>query len=211
MADIAVRCGECGAETSISEYVDPEMAKCRACGVKLSVPNIAPAGPKPPPPREKAPEGPSPLERSTMTAFRAAHARRERVRKRKRIISWTPSLLTIWLIFIIGIILLGLLRFVLLGQSDREFIVKGALAALLVLHFTVVVDAFADNIMTGLLCLFIPFYSLFYLYTMCDSYILRLSVGILGVPFGLDAALATYKAAEWVIMSLRKAAMFEDY
>lgn len=212
MADIVVKCRECGAETSISEYVDPELAACRSCGKKLRVPKMALTGPKPPPEKKKkVDEGPSPLERSTMTAFRAASARRERVHKRKRMISWTPTVLTTWLIFGIGTIVLCLLRFMLLGESDRSVLIHGALLAMLVLHFTVVVDAFADNIMTGLLCLFIPFYSVFYLYTLCDSYILRLAVGILVVPFGFDAARKVYEGADWIITWLRKSAMFENY
>lgn len=210
MADIVVKCAQCGEETALSEYVDPDLATCRSCGRKLNVPRIELAGPKPPPQREKAKEGPSPLERTTVTAFRAANARRARVHKRRRIISWTPSVLTTWLIFGIGTIALCLVKVLLLNESDRDVLIQGALIWLLLLHLAVVVDAFADNIMSGLLCLFVPFYSLFYLYTMCDSYILRLAVGVMLVPFGWDAVVRSYKLIDALITGLRHSAMFGE-
>ena len=209
MADIVVKCAQCGKETSVSEYVDPDLATCGSCGEKLDIPHVELTGPRPPPQKEKPKDGPSPLERNTMTAFRVASARRARVHKRKRIISWSPSVLTTWLIFGIGAIVVCLLRFVLLKDSELELLIKGGLACLLILHFTVIVDAFADSIMTGLLCLFVPFYSFFYLYTMCDSYVLRLAVGILLLPFGCDGAVRVYKLIDLLLAMLRKSAMFE--
>ena len=212
MADIVVKCDKCGIETAISEYVDPSFATCRSCGEKLNVPHTAPAGPRPPPQKKEKPrDGLSALERNTMTAFKASQTRRARVHKRRRIISWTPSVLTTWLIFIVGIVLMCLLRFWLFrGTSMEESLISGGLVCLGILHFVVVVDAFADSIMTGVLCLFIPFYSLFYLYTMCDSFILRLAVGILLVPFGADAVVRGFKLASDLIAMLRRSAMFDS-
>jgi len=79
-----------------------------------------------------------------------------------------------------------------------------------VLHLTVVVDAFSDNIMTGLLCLFIPFYSIFYLYSQCDSYVLRLAVGVLLAPFGWDGVARVYGLINGLLEMLRNSAMFDS-
>lgn len=205
MADISVTCAHCGAETVISEYVDPNLVSCPKCGEKLSVPQAEILTPRPPPREEKAPTGPSPLERTTVAAAQASIARRARVHKRKRIISWTPSVMTTWIIFFVVTLILCALRYWLLGKSDRDVLVYGGLVCLFVLHLTVVVDAFADNIMTGLLCLIIPFYSLFYLFTMCDSFVLRIAVGVLIIPFGPDAAMLCYKSVESFIKWMGKA------
>jgi len=207
MADILVTCEQCGAETAVSEYVDPALATCRACGEKLNVPYAEMNAPRPPPQhqQEKPQTGPNPLERSTVAAANVAKARRSRVRKRKRVISWSPSVFTIWIIFVVGTLLLCLLRYWLFQESDRKVLIHGGLVCMFVLHMTVVVDAFAEDILTGVLCLIVPGYSLFYLFTMCDSYILRLGVGVLMIPFGMDAVKLCYESVDAFIKWMGKA------
>jgi|APCry1669188910_1035180.scaffolds.fasta_scaffold86951_1 hypothetical protein len=210
MADIVVTCAECGTKTAISEYVDPALAACHICGRKLEVPHMEPTGPRPPPPKSKPVA--QPLDMGSMTVSRATSDRRLRAhaRTRRRLISWSPSVLSTWLIFVIGTAVLCLLRFVLLKGSDRDLFINGALICMAVLHLTVVVDAFSDNIMTGLLCLFIPFYSIFYLYSQCDSYVLRLAVGVLLAPFGWDGVARVYGLINGLLEMLRNSAMFDS-
>ena len=190
MADVIVECSHCGKKTAVSEYVDHGMAVCPACGAKLDVPRrevIGPTAPARQEPSGQKPATPSPLERSTVTAFRAVSDRRKKFGRRRQIISWSPGPITLISIFILGTLILSLLRFVFLPPGDMAAFAKIGVLCLMVGHFTVVVDAFCENMMFGLLSLVLPGYSLFYLYTQCDSYVLRLAVGIMIIPFGMDA------------------------
>jgi len=169
------------------------MAACRKCGEKLDIPTAMVTGPRPPPPKkEPARREISQLELATMTASKAVATRQKRVRKKHRIIAWSPSSVTILIMFFVITGILCLLRYVILGNADLDIFVKAGLFMMLVGYLTVVVDGFGDSIMNGLLCLVVPFYFLYYLYSECDSWALRLLVGVLVPPFAPNAVMACY-------------------
>jgi len=206
MADILVTCAHCGAKTAVSEYVDPDMAACGACGEKLNVPRAEVFVPAAPPPRPTSKEAPL-LERTTTSMEASIRKRRKRIHERMKITAWSPSPMTIWIIFIVGSLTLGITRYVILPSHHGalETVKHFGPIVLLILHLTVCVDAFAENVMNGVIALFVPGYSLFYLYTQCDSYILRLAVGIMVVPCGQDSFNKCVEIVKWVIGMLEKA------
>jgi len=204
MADISTKCGQCGQETSVSEYVDPDMAVCRGCGAKLVVPRAMTSGPRPPPAKKEPAPKAAVLERVTVTAAQAVAKRQKRVRNKNKIIAWSPSGVTILIMFFVLTGILCTLRYAVLRGSDLDLFVQTGLFIMLVAYLTVVADGFHDSIMNGLLCLVVPFYFVYYLYTQCDSWILRLLVGILIPTFGLNALLLAWEGAMGIVEMMKR-------
>jgi hypothetical protein len=201
MADITLRCPNCGENTTVSEYIDPSMAECRSCGQALEVPFAELLSPQKAPQEEKSAQSsqrgvlaskPS----AAVTADSVVGIRdRKRRRKRKKLLVWTPNRRTVWIIFFSLTAVLALLRFVVfsdLDSMDGKVFKSFGILAMLVMHMTVVVDGFRDNVMHGLLCLFVPFYSIYFVFLHSDSFLLRIMIAALGLVFGLDTTLFLY-------------------
>ncbi len=221
MADISIACPHCGQETVVSEYVDPESMACPSCGQKLALPEEVLAA------RPRAKEKPKPRvsvhgvsaedgqpvlpEEVGVTASMATgdRAKRRKRRQRKpRLAALVPSGPVLIVLFVIVTGILCMLRYSgALSGTDKEFLIKIGTGALLIGHLAVTVDAFSDNAMHGLLCLCVPCYSIYFLYAVSDSLFLRFAVGILLLPFGLDAALGTGEVIMGMIAWLRGADM----
>ena len=60
---------------------------------------------------------------------------------------------------------------------------------LLGFHVLIVLRAFKESMFHGILCLLIPFYSLYYLFLMTDAFYLRAILSGLLVAIGQDSAL----------------------
>ena len=196
MGDLIVTCSHCGEETTVSEYVDPDMARCRACEEKLEIPRASMSGPRARGEKKKqkkkrrrvAIEG-KPVEQGVATVFQTVSARNtRRKQKRRKVLVWTPNKLTLILIFVFATGILSFVRYS--GALSDEGLTKYRLFgvyALGVMYVAVIVDAFNDSMMHGMLSIFVaPFYGLWFLYSACDSFLLRLIVSILLIPFGLD-------------------------
>lgn len=207
MADIILRCRQCKKETAVSEYVEADTIPCSSCGCPLKLPaRNFPQPPKAPEPEKQQQPSVLPEERSTMTAFKAIEEReKKRKKKRKAVWSWTPSTALLLGIFIAGTFILGLFRFSsILAESDRNIYIMIGMLALLVGHLTICVDAFNDNVMQGVLCFFVPFYSMYYLFAETDSFLLRVVVGIFILPFGYDFVVQAVNIGKAVIQFVGK-------
>ena len=68
-----------------------------------------------------------------------------------------------------------------------NMLVKYGPYALLVLHITLVLMAFQDAMFQGILCLFVPLYSFYWLYMVTDLFMMRAVVAGLMVGVGLDS------------------------
>jgi len=208
MADIVLKCRQCAKETAVSEYVEADAIPCRSCGKLLKLPARASA---PQAPRAKEPEKAAapasvlPAERSTMTAFRAVEERSKKRKKRRAVWTWTPNSALLLAIFIAGTLILSLFRYTgILADSDKDIYIKFGMFALLVGHLTICVDAFNDNIMQGVLCLFVPFYSIYYLFAETDSFLLRVIIGIFLLPFSPDYVVMAYNIGKNILAFVSK-------
>lgn len=203
MADLVLACSECGEETVVSQYVDPGSAACRVCGAALEIPAGFVEAPRAAREKQKKKKKKQIStgsqtdkiftgERSTVTVFEAmTEQRKRRLKRQKKRLMWSPNGATLIAIFIVGAGILSFLRFgPVLVEDDLKWLKRVGMFAVFVVHMTVIVDAFRDNPMHGLLCSFVPFYSLYYVFWICDAYLLRVLVGVLGVPFGTDFVLA---------------------
>lgn len=195
MADIVLTCDKCGNRFSISEYVTSETITCAKCKNTVTIPARAPdlpvvqrlkfakTEPEPEPQRAAMEDVDAAKYRQGMPDVRRTTRRRVRRRGSSSHLLWP------WVIFIVLASVLCYLRFV-PGAIDVDMLVKAAITAIFVLHFTVVTIAFADDAFSGVLCAIIPGYSLFYLFFMADQYYLRSIVAALLVAFGWDTSIA---------------------
>jgi hypothetical protein len=70
--------------------------------------------------------------------------------------------------------------------SELDSFRAGGALAILFFHVVIVIEALTTNFLTGLLCLLLPGYSVYYLFTESDSFWLRAIVLALVVAFGWD-------------------------
>jgi hypothetical protein len=151
----------------------------------------------------------APPDEGVATVFQAVSARSSRrKKKRRRVIAWTPNKATLIILFVIGAGTLGFIRYagvssgLISSDSLAKFQMLGVLA-LGVMYVAVTVDAFSDSVMHGMLSLFIaPFYGIYYLFAVCDSFLLRLLISILLVPFGLDMFVVMAKMGMGLLKTL---------
>jgi hypothetical protein len=222
VADIVVKCGSCGEEVTVSEFVDPEMAACFACGAKLDMPKSSPGRQRRPlstirrrreadiPPVEEPPAQPKVKKtkwrraeprqpqspQAALAVMPAAASERGRKLRRKLQRKKERSVrqdLPSWLTFIILTAVLCVVRYGnVLSAADLENAVFVGQVGIVILYIVVVLDAFKDDIFQGLLCL-IPFYAPYYLYFRSDSFYLRAIGGALVVAFGPDAFVSLHE------------------
>jgi hypothetical protein len=220
MADIDVTCANCGENVTISEYVDADLATCSVCGDKLFAAKDEPtpkkgrnAGGKVVVSKATLHEVPRSAKDPTMnmsdeSVFTVSDATKARAKKRKKrkkvqIGQFVPGIGVILGFVVLISAVITFLRFGnALSESDVETFKQIGVCLLGFGHMAVMVDAFKDNAMYGLLCMFVPFYSLTYLYTKCDSLLLRAFVGMLLVPFLIDASLAALQLAQDAIQNM---------
>lgn len=185
MADITLTCGQCGNLITVSEYIEADTLVCAKCQQTVPVPQRIPeaspaarlrlATPPPPP----VPESPS--------ESAPGHRAPPQKRRRRRSQGIHPAMWG-YVTFILLAAALVYLRFYpdSMPEARREMLITAAIAALGFLHVSVIAYAFADDAFHGVLCAIIPGYSIYYLYTQADQFLLRAVVGALLLAFGLD-------------------------
>ncbi len=201
MADITVTCTQCNATLKVSEYVDIDALKCRGCGAKMEKPDTAggEGAMDTPAIRLAAPKAPEkPVE---VTAAEIAAMERNR-----KVRSFFPKLLTrpakpsrrrrrgpvsvirYWIIFIVTLLVSAALRWgdIVSQQSTLDIMIQIMLIYFGMLHVGLVAQAFHDDVFQGILCVFIPFYSVYYMLRQSDSLVLRSISAALLLTFGYD-------------------------
>lgn len=204
MADITVTCTRCDGTLKVSEYADIDILKCRLCGAPMKKPGGHGAGEeateKTPAVRLATPKAPPKAETLT-DAERAAMDNHRKVRSffprllsrppkvsRRRSQGKPTSVIRYWALFIAVLLISAAIRWgnVISSPSTFDGMIDAALIFFGFLHLVMVTEAFRDDIFQGILCVFIPFYSLYYLVRLTDSLWLRaIGVGLL-IPFGYD-------------------------
>ena len=196
MADITLTCGTCGNRITISEYVEVEFMTCMKCKTKVPVPKkqpeqvvatqlkLAPGMRGAPEPAAATPHvGPTLIEEvRENTPFM------KRMRKRPRRARSIAVLIGAYAVFAALVSGLLYLRFwAPLPPGKHELVINGALWTLAVMHLSVIVAAFTDDIFHGLMCVLIPGYTIYYLFAHVERYFQRAIVAALLLAFGVDA------------------------
>ena len=203
MADIQVKCQNCGAEITVSEFADISMVNCRTCGGKVRLqanqPEPQPAGKvagEPPQPDRKmrlrptaetsaASEQPSSLGLPPGPLPKPAKRKHRRFAVRHDMIAWA-------IFVVVGGVMAWLRYGGALAPSLRGLLTEYAPFAVLALHIAIILKAFKDSLFQGVLCLLVPFYSLYYLLMISEDFTLR------AITFGLLVGLAQDSAIYYI-------------
>lgn len=194
MADLELTCLECGKTLSVSEFVDDRALVCRSCGARLERPAGGSAQ-KPKAqrklsatgrPREDAAEA---EQEEKAEADRVWTGKKELSKKdmKARVVHHRYALA-------LFIVLGGLMAYLRYGGGlppdmlarEREYAMYGLLG----LHVAIILKAFEDNVFQGILCLLIPFYSVYYIAAESDSLYLKAIIGAVAIGIGQDGAAA---------------------
>ncbi len=202
MADVEVKCEECGSPITLSEYAAMDTISCRACGAPLRARPSSPTDSvrerlklkqqqqaeeaESDRPRIKGPTGEQPDEESTWRFDRYIQQSRENIKTDAK----QTGVIWSWVCFLLLALLMASIRFLNILPSDYTELLKtyGPYAAL-GMHVVIVLMAFKDTVFQGILCLLIPGYSVFYLFFVSDNFWTRALFGGLLVGIGLDSAL----------------------
>lgn len=191
MADLKIVCPDCDKTLTISEFVDDSALTCRECGTKLTRP-ARNKEEKPKPKlsatvldgeRETEEEGDE-QPRKTNALFPGKKALSKAEMKAQ--VRHHPYAL---ILFIVLGVVMGYLRY---GDILPARIMAReqayAMYGLLLLHGCVVLKAFEDTVFQGILCLLVPFYSVYYIAAVSDSVYLRALIGAVAIGIGQDGA-----------------------
>lgn len=206
MADITLTCGACGATLTLSQYAKPDNLVCPKCAQPMTLPD------------EEKGTGVSLLPERIRKAKEEAQAAKTAQgdqpdvnltdisknihttqKRRKRAELVIPTLKAI-VLFLILALLFGYIRYfegyqLILDQDSLETVRFAGFIGVLFFHIVIVIEAMTDEFVNGLLCLLIPGYSLYYLFTSSDSFYLRAIMLSLVIVFGHDFALYVHSYA----------------
>lgn len=208
MADITVTCSQCGNNITVSEYVEADFLTCLRCRQKVSLPKdrveapqaaaklkLASPGSATQPAAAPAPSTPAGAP-ALVDEVRRNTPAMKRLRRRRKPAALSHALVSggIFTLMAGGLLYLRFYPDAMPG-GQRELLITAAIAALGVLHVSVIAYAFADEAFHGVMCTIIPGYSLYYLYVHADQMLLRAVVGALLIAFGVDTVQAIQKFA----------------
>ena len=203
MADIEAKCPQCGKVIMVSEFADLARLTCRACNSPFKKPESAAAPVIAPPPKSTSklrvqrdtPPTPAATQepaqataRQDGTGGERVVARIERKENADKPVHVRQNLYS-WLIFIILGGACGYLRYGNgLSPDWLAMFAEYGWIIMVAFHIIVVLKAFKDSVFQGVLCLLIPFYSLYYLFAVSDDFYMRSAIGGLLVLVGQDGA-----------------------
>ncbi|MBM4142316.1 MAG: hypothetical protein FJ225_01790 [Lentisphaerae bacterium] len=217
MGHVQIRCTNCGKTASLPADAHADALLCHGCGAKLTrahipkvsgrlrlkeVPRTAPAEASPgkrPAKRRQREAATEILSQPDIIKAAREDAARRLSKPRLR---WSGALGG-WVLFIALGSICGLARYAgLLSREYLEYIPRVGPLALLALHLLILLKAFSDSIFQGVLCLLVPFYSLYYLLAVSDDFVLRGIVAGLLVGIGQDSAIVLQKYANETIVAV---------
>jgi DNA-directed RNA polymerase subunit RPC12/RpoP len=210
MADIAYECADCDSTRMVSEFADPEKIRCTACGSTMYKQGSKPAKvtkdkdldntgaeqanttkasrlklarPTPPPPADEPPGEVKSVKELEPEKKRAPLELHPKIKKKRPMVS--QPVLALLLFVVIGGIS-GFLRFGgRIPPEQLEPIMEYAWVGVLALQILIVLKALSLDMMQGVLCIFIPGYSIIFL-GMSDQFFHKAIIFGLLVGIGLD-------------------------
>lgn len=218
MPDVDIQCMSCGNQISVSDVVNVDKLKCRSCGGDFLRTNAdaAPAGPSPEEKRKSmmkslhkedakqklalsknksGKEQPEEENASRLAWEKLNNPEGQAEVQRQSQKMYSGLTWKAWLLFIIIGIIAGTLRYS--GLIPSSVIQQAAIyeaLTVLVLHIFIVLKAFQDSVFQGVLCVLLPPYSIYYLFSASDDFYLRALVGGLLVGLGQDSGILFH---EW--------------
>lgn len=191
MADLQLTCTRCFTVTTVSEFVDDSALVCRSCGAKL----VRPARDEATAKKKHKVSAERPGAETNGDAIGYAEGnpaelwpggrKAPRSRKKGRVVHHWYALA----LFVVFGGAMGYLRYGgALDAGRMELLHTYAAPAAIVLHLLIVLKAFEDQVFQGILCLLVPFYSLYYLFAVSDAVYIRALVGGVLVGIAQDAA-----------------------
>ncbi len=223
MADVTIKCPQCGKQVTVSEFVDPESLTCSECEAKLGMPKSTAPRQRPittvlrPAEKKADPAQQKPLDPARQKLI--DKSTRKARKKSRKLAKGKPKSATdqsVWRMrqYILSWVMFVILALILCSFRWGSFLTKDAAATFkeygmigfAVLSLVVIIDAFSEDMFEGLLCLFIPGYLLYYLFAKSDSFFLRALVAAFGLSSGLDAYILSakhitafvIKATDWI-------------
>ncbi|MDP6491158.1 MAG: hypothetical protein QGH42_06610 [Kiritimatiellia bacterium] len=197
MADVEVKCEQCGAPVVLSEYAAINTISCRSCGSALKAVPTSPTDSVSErlklKQREAADESEEDSdaatgdeEESTWRFDRYIEKSRGNIKTETK----QSGVIWSWLCFIVIAALMASIRFLYIMPPDYLAMLQlyGPYIALM-MHIVIILMAFKDTVFQGILCLLIPGYSFFYLFLVSDNFWARALMGGLLVGIGFDSAL----------------------
>lgn len=191
MADLQLTCTRCFTVTTVSEFVDDSALVCRSCGATLARPARTEGSTKK---KHKVsaerPAGVGGDQQSGYTEGNPAElwpggSRSPKPRKKARVVHHWYALA----LFVVFGGTMAVLRYGnVLDAGRMDVLHTFAAPAAIVLHLLIVLKAFEDQVFQGILCLLVPFYSLYYLFAVSDAVYIRALVGGILVGIAQDAA-----------------------
>jgi hypothetical protein len=200
MADVEVKCEQCGAPVILSEYAAIATISCRACGAPLRAQPSSPTDNvqerlklrqqerTPEPGEELTPAGPTDSEtgESTWRFDRYIQQSRENIQTEAK----QTGVIWSWVCFLLIAMLMASIRFLyILPDTYLEMLKLYGPYVALAMHVAIILMAFKDTVFQGILCLLIPGYSVFYLFLVSDNFWVRAVFGGVLVGIGFDSAI----------------------
>lgn len=169
MPDVNITCPSCGKTITVSEFVDLSKLVCRSCGGLFTAPEPEPAEEEETVGQAAAQHAPPPEAAKPEPAVVVAKVV-PRPRKRFR---WTYQI-KCWAVFTaVGLAALVIRYCGVLGKDSLDALIAYGPLAVLGMHFYVTFRAFHDSILAGVLCLLVPFYSMYYVFWTLEDYMFR--------------------------------------
>lgn len=191
MADILLQCAKCGARKTVSEYVSADGLTCDACAAPLQRPAATSDKPSLRALSVRAQEAPAnaapaaPQERAAILA-RFPEGKRRKQRQRNAPTDRMVLVLS-WSLFGGLAAILWYVRYhLVLSAEHHEMVVNAGMIGIAFMHLYVVSLAFTEDFFQGILCFFIPGYTLYYLFLVTDAFYTRAICAALLVAFGID-------------------------
>lgn len=200
MSDVPARCSRCGNQVRVSEFIAPESLKCPNCSGNLLLdkstvvttePRLSLRREKPPDPDTTAAARPAPPMSKVKTIFRRRQRQAETRKTRKvRISDYAIG----WAVFLTLTPVLCMLRYVdFLSAGDLNSFIFCGQIAFVVFYVVILVEAFSEEFFDGIVCIFLPPYTLYYLFFKSTSFSLRAIIMSLLASFGYDLSMTAYE------------------
>jgi len=200
MADVEVKCEQCGSPVVLSEYAAIDTISCRGCGAPLRAQPSSPTDSvherlklKE---QERAAESDEEMtpaapaegegEESSWRFDRYIQQSRENIQTERK----QTGVIWSWICFLVLALIMASIRFLnVLPPTYQEMLKLYAPYIAAFMHITVLLMAFKDTIFQGILCLLIPGYSVFYIFLVSDNFWARALIAGLLVGIGFDSAI----------------------
>ncbi len=194
MADIEIKCPQCGNITTVSEFAELEYINCKSCNSQIPVDKDANQESEKPKLRlkkDKKQYDNVDDEKNVDPYFQPP-----KPGKAKSDFSIAQHIIA-WIIFIALGTLMYFIRYKGFLLDSRQLDIMKTYAPLVFLGFNILIilKAFSDNILQGILTLLIPGYSIIYLLFISDDFYARAVFAGLMVGMGEDAWLAIHDYA----------------